>query len=242
MASSVLRVVSPPPATAVNAALQQAFRSWAALPSGPLGWLSTHTVLNASTVVFRNVGDVCRLGVDDEVLDIACGGGGFLASQAGHVRRVAGIELSGLQVDLARRALAERIAAGAAEVVHGDAAALPWPEASFTVVTGTQFFEAIPEPEVVLAEVFRVLRQGGRAVLNIGQRVAPGTTTHQAWGGIWVWSEQDVRRMVDEAGFTNVSIQYVPWGEPNLVNKLFAKVVGPLGGDLRLVLGTKPER
>ena len=236
---SVSSVVARPKAAA-NSALQRAFRSWAGVPSGPLGWVSTHTVLNSGTVGFRNVGDACQLRAGDELLDLACGSGAFLVQQAGHVHRVAGIDLSDLQIALAHRNLGERIAAGTAQILKGDAATLPWPDGSFTVVTCNSVFEALPDPEKVVAEVFRVLRPGGRAVLNIGERVDPGTQTHRAWAGIWVWAEDDVRRMVEQAGFTDVTIQYVPWGKPNLVSNLFAKVAGPMGGDLRLARGVKP--
>jgi len=100
-------------------------------------------------------------------------------------------------------------------------------------------FAVFPEPQRVVAEVFRVLRPGGRAVLNIGERVEPGTRSHQGWGGIWIWSEDDVRRMVEQAGFTDVTIEYVPWGGNSLIERLFAKAVGPIGGDLRLAHGIK---
>lgn len=223
---------------AINAALQKAFWNWAGVPSGPLGWVSSRTVLWSGS--YPAVADALQLRPDDELLELGCGSAGFLAGQAPRVRRVAGIDLSDIQVGLARRRLAERIAAGTAEIVKGDAGALPWPDETFTVVTCMSVFEAFPDPERVLGEVFRVLRPGGRAVLNIGERVAEGTQTHKAWGGIPVWAEDDVRRMVEEAGFTDVTIQYVPWGEPTLANRLFAKIVGPMGGDLRLVGGIKP--
>lgn len=236
---SVMSVVERP-RQAVSTGLLQVWRDWAGVPRGPLGWVSTHTMLNASTVVFRNVAQVCQLRDDDVLLDLGCGAGGFLADQAGHVQHVAGIDLSDLQVGLARKRLSDRISAGTAEIVHGDAAALPWPDGAFSVVTCMQVFEVFPEPEQVVSEVFRVLRPGGRAVLNIGERVAEGTQTHQAWGAIPVWAEADVRAMVEHAGFTEVTIQYVPWGGNSPVERLFAKVVGPIGGDLRLARGIKP--
>jgi hypothetical protein len=43
----------------------------------------------------------------------------FLADQAQQVRLVAGLDLSGIQVDLAPRRLADRIAAETAEIVQG---------------------------------------------------------------------------------------------------------------------------
>lgn len=232
------------PRAAASEAFQKAFKkvawSWAGVPSGPLGWISTHSVLASGPGSYPAVAAALHLRPDDELLELGCGSAGFLAGQADRVSRVAGIDLSDLQVGLARRRLADRISAGTAQIIHGDAAALPWPDDSFTVVTCMSVFEAFPEAEPVVAEVFRVLRPGGRAVLNIGERVEPGTQTHQAWGGIWIWSEDDVRRMVEQVGFTDVTIEYVPWGGNSLFERLFAKVVGPIGGELRLAHGIKP--
>jgi SAM-dependent methyltransferase len=227
------------PRDAARAALLRAFRAWAGVPSGPLGWISTRTVFLPPGPMYQEMGDRLQLRADDELLDVACGSGAFLVQQAGHVHRVAGIDLSDIQIALARRHLGERIAAGTAEVVHGDAGTLPWPAESFTAVTCMAAFEAFPDPAQVLAEMFRVLRPGGRVVLNIGEQVAPGTQTHRAWGEIWVWAEDDVRRMVNDAGFTDVTIKYVPaWGN-DPVSKLLARLDGPLGGDLRLVRAIK---
>lgn len=75
----------------------------------------------------------CQLGADDVLLELGCGSGAFLAGHAGHVQHVAGIDLSDLQVGLARKRLGERIAAATAEIVRGDAGELPWPDRTFTV-------------------------------------------------------------------------------------------------------------
>jgi SAM-dependent methyltransferase len=233
------------PRAVAGKVLVRAFSDWAGVPKGPLGWVSAHTALNSGPGSYPAVADALHLGPDDELLELGCGSAGFLAGQADRVHRVAGIDLSDIQVGMARKRLAERIADGTAEIVHGDAAALPWPDASFTVVTCMSVFEAFPDPSGVVAEVFRVLRPGGRAVLNIGERVEPGTQTHRVLNdSAWVWAEEDVRRMVEQAGFADVTIQYVPWGEDTAANRLFAKVigkvVGPIGGDLRLARGVKP--
>lgn len=39
-----------------------------------------------------------------------------------------------------------------------------------------------------------------------------------------------------------MTIKYVPWGGNSPVERLFAKVAGPISGDLRLARGIKPSR
>jgi SAM-dependent methyltransferase len=232
------------PARAVlGRALLYVARAWAGVPSGPLGWFSTRTVFPlTSGTVYRTMGEALDLQPDDEVLDVGCGSGAFLAQQASHVRRVAGIDLSDIQIDLAHRNLRDRLTAGTADIVKGDASVLPWPDSSFTAATSMAAFEAFPDPAQVLAEVFRVLRPGGRAVMTIGEQVPPDTQTDRRWGALWVWAEDDVRHMVEQAGFTDVTIRYAPsWGN-DPVSKSLIKIWDRFGvdmRDLRLVSATK---
>jgi hypothetical protein len=141
--------------------LKQAAWSWSGVPSGPLGWISTRTAFPLlSGTVYQNTADALHLQADDELLDVACGSGAFLAQHATRARRVAGIDLSDIQIDLAHRHLADRIAAGTADIVKGDASNLPWPDGSFTAAMCISAFEVFPDPEQVLSEIHRVLRYG----------------------------------------------------------------------------------
>jgi ubiquinone/menaquinone biosynthesis C-methylase UbiE len=119
------------------------------------GWISTRALMPLIVgSVYQDTADALQLRPgDDELLDVGCGSGAFLARHASQVRRVAGIDLSDLQIELARRNLGDRIAAGTADIVTGDAAALPWPDGTFTVVTSMETFAAFPDPEQVLAEM-----------------------------------------------------------------------------------------
>lgn len=213
--------------------------SWAGVPSGPLGWVSSHwTMPRLHGPIYPCMAEALDLCPEDELLEVACGSGVFLARHAAHVRHVAGLDLSDVQIELARRRLVGRIAAGTAEIVKGDATELPWEDERFSAVTCMGSMEAFPEPSRALAEMFRVLRPGGRAVLEMGWRVPEGTETHQAFGGMWVWNEVDARRLVEDAGFVDVSVSYEDvrgeWTGPvGLLNRLMT-----LEG-MRIVRGTK---
>lgn len=236
--SSVSRLLAAP-RDAAGAALVRAFRAWAGVPSGPLGWAGSRAMPVIHGPLYQVVSEALQLRTDDALLDVACGSGVFLARQAGHVHRVAGVDLSDVQIALARRRLGDRIAAGTAEIVQGDAGSLSWPDETFTVVTCMGSFEAFQDPAQVIAEMFRVLRRGGRVVLNIGEEVTPGTQTHRLLGEMWVWAEDDVRHMVEAAGFTDVTIQYAPSSGDAPWLKLLTKLSGPAGKDLRLVRALK---
>jgi len=62
--------------------------------NGPVGWAfaKIQPILHAG--VYGAVADVLDLQPEDELLDIGCGPGAFLASKGQHVRRVAGLDAS----------------------------------------------------------------------------------------------------------------------------------------------------
>ncbi len=103
-----------------------------------------------------------RVGVrpGEAVLDVACGTGNTAipAAQAGG--QVTGLDLTPELLDVARRRAAE---AGAHVTwLEGDAEDLPFDEASFDVVLSTFGCMFAPRHEVVVDELARVLRPGGR--------------------------------------------------------------------------------
>jgi SAM-dependent methyltransferase len=101
------------------------------------------------------------VGVDDAVLDIGCGTGVDLDAVAGLTARAIGIDLSETMARTAR----DRGDAGATFAV-ADGQHLPFPAGSFDAVCLRAVLVHTPRPELTIAELSRVLRPGGRAVLS----------------------------------------------------------------------------
>ena len=162
---------------------------------------------------YRLMAGVLELGPEDELLDVACGWGEFLVVHARTARRVAGIDWSEEKVGLARERLADRIAAGTADIAHGDAANLPWDDNTFTAVTCMDAFPFLTDPDRVISEMLRVLRPGGQVVMQIGMRWRdrpPKHMLHPRSDVVDVSDEASVRALFEKAGFVEVSMVYGP--------------------------------
>lgn len=192
--------------------------------------------------MYRLVAGALEVGPEDDLLDVACGWGEFLVVHGAQARRVAGIDWSDEKVRLARERLGDRIAAGTAEVVHGDAMALPWDEGTFSAVTCMDAFPFLPDPRRVLAEILRVLRPGGRMVMQIGMRWPDGPPKHMPHPTshvIDVGDEEAVRKLVEDAGFSEVTMVYGPGSSGRVGHLADSLLVG--SDELRLVKAVKPE-
>lgn len=159
--------------------------------------------------LYRPAAEYARLRADDELLDVACGGGVFLGKYAGHVGRVAGIDRSDIQLAIARRLLGRRLKEGTAELVKGDAEDLPWEDDRFSVVTCILGLEFFTNPPAALAEMWRVLRPGGRLVATFWINEDNEECVRECdWFGFDHLPEDDVRKMVEDAGFAALEITY----------------------------------
>src|SRR4029453_9168085 len=96
----------------------------------------------------------------DTVLDVACGPGLVVCAFAKVVRHATGIDITPAMLDPAGAYAAER---GLTNVPwrQGDVLPLPWPDASFTVVTSRFAFHHFLDPLAVLHEMKRVATPGG---------------------------------------------------------------------------------
>jgi ubiquinone/menaquinone biosynthesis C-methylase UbiE len=117
--------------------------------------------------------EACGAGPEDTVLDVACGGGLVVCAFAQVVRRAEGIDITPAMLDRARALAAEKGLTNT-HWRHGDVLPLPYPDASFTIVSSRFTFHHFQDPLGVLREMKRVcapdrdtqadvLRAAGRA-------------------------------------------------------------------------------
>lgn len=187
--------------------------SFFGLPQGLLGRIGSRLMRRVSHSFSQAMSAVLELQPTDDLLDVGCGSAGLLVDHAAHVRYVAGLDASELQVSMARQRLAERIGSGTAEIVRADAAALPWDDGRFSVVTSVNVLKFVPDPGQALREMYRVLRPGGRIAVTLGEaeQVPAGSTAAaiNAWGE-WQWSDAAARLAMEDAGFDDVTVSVMP--------------------------------
>ena len=107
------------------------------------------------------------VGEDFTVLDVGCGGGKTIDRLASMARngKVFGVDYSETSVAAARETNANWIAEGRVDIQQASVSKLPFPEASFDVVTAVETHYYWPDLPRDVREVLRVLKPGGKFVI-----------------------------------------------------------------------------
>ncbi len=133
-------------------------------------------------------------------LEIGCGTGFFLLNlrQAGVLERGLVSDISPGMVEVAKRN-----AAGLGLTVEGavaDAESLPYDDASVDLVVGHAVLHHVPDVELALREVLRVLRPGGRFVI-CGEPTRYGDVVARRLSRATWWASQRATRLPALAGW-----------------------------------------
>jgi len=112
----------------------------------------------------RLVVEFSGAGPDDTMLDVACGPGIIVCAFAKVVKHATGLDLTPAMLDRARALQHEK---GLTNITwqHGEAIPLPYPDASFSIVTSRFAFHHFLDPLAAITEMVRVCRPGGKVVV-----------------------------------------------------------------------------
>jgi ArsR family transcriptional regulator len=151
-----------------------------------------------------HLGALAALAQGDWVLgDLGCGTGETSATLAPFVRRVIAVDASAAMLQAARKRLQ---AFDNVELRRGELEGLPIDDAMLDAATMMLVLHYVSEPARALAEVWRVLKPGGRLIL-VDMLPHDRDSYRQQMGHVWLgFGEDQIRGLIEEAGFGKTRI------------------------------------
>lgn len=115
-----------------------------------------------------------QYGIGKDVLDLCCGTGLYLIPVLGQIKSAVGVDFSSNMLDGFRSNL-QGATPKNLQLVEADATALPLQDSSVDFVFSYTSLYHVPNVRDAIREVWRVLRHGGYAVLEMGNRYSLAT-------------------------------------------------------------------
>src|SRR6266850_5018439 len=135
--------------------------------------------------------------------DLGCGTGRVSAALAPFVARVVAVDGSAAMLQAAKKRLHEF---DNIDLRRGDLESLPIDDARLDAATLMLVLHHVPEPERAFAEVARVVKPGGRAVV-VDMLPHDRESYRQQMGHVWLgFSDDHMRRILSGSGFEDVRI------------------------------------
>jgi DNA gyrase subunit B len=164
-------------------------------------WITDQKLLESHAEMFEENKDAIAL-------DVCCGSGVVGASFKHKVKKIYGLDLTPEMVALSKTRLDE--------VVQGNVYQIPFPDNYFDLVCTREVLHLLPRPELPVSEIFRVLKPGGEFI--VGQ-ILPFSEVDGPWMYrifkkkqpliFNMFQEEDFRRMLLGAGFTNLEMNEI---------------------------------
>jgi ArsR family transcriptional regulator len=159
--------------------------------------------------------------------DLGCGTGQVSELVAPHVAKVIAVDGSTDMVQAARKRLTGM---HQVDVRRGDMEALPIDDCVLDVAVVALVLHHVPEPARALADMNRVLKRGGRAVI-VDMLPHDRVEYQQQMGHVWLgFSEKTIKKYLEGAGFERASISTLPADDNAKGPSLFVATAKKVGG------------
>jgi ubiquinone/menaquinone biosynthesis C-methylase UbiE len=181
-----------------------------AKPTGFFGKILAKGMARGHKEFYKNALKAINPKMDDKYLEIGFGSGIFINRYMSHVSKIAGIDYSEDMVKLASNINRMLVESGKAEFKHGSASSLPWGENEFTVVALIEVFFFLNETDKTLKEIFRVLKPGGRLIIEMAYNKDDGADhkKHIKKFNLKLYSGEEMKKLLKKAGFNDIVIEY----------------------------------
>jgi len=181
-----------------------------AKPTGFFGKILAKGMARGHKDFYKNAARVIDPTNDDIYLEIGFGSGIFIKKYMSHVSKIAGIDYSEDMVKLAYDINKKLVESGKAEFKQGYASSLPWADNEFTIVAMIETFFFLNKIEKTLNEIYRVLKPGGRLVIEMAYNKDDGRdhTKQIEKYNLKLYSGEEMRILLKESGFSDISIDY----------------------------------
>ena len=178
-------------------------------------WLAPLMTLGSEARLHRHVLPLLDLGTATSVLDVGCGTGTLTrqvvdAMSPAANRWVVGIDAAEAMIEIANRKAGNRPGLTFAAALAED---LPYPAGNFDRVVSTFFFHHLKYDLKVksLAELWRVLRPGGSAIILDVDIPYSCFGTLCAYAGYWLFRQAEIKENID--GRLREAIQQSPFAD-----------------------------
>jgi len=181
-----------------------------AKPTGFFGKILAKGMARGHKAFYKKAFEIIDPKKDDRYLEIGFGSGIFINKYMSNVSKIAGIDYSEDMVKLASNINRKLVESGKAEFKQGYASSLPWDDNEFTIVAAIEVFFFLNETEKTLKEVFRVLKPGGRLIIEMAFNKDDGVDhkKHVKKFNLKLYSGDEMKSLLEKAGFNEIIINY----------------------------------
>ena len=179
-------------------------------PAGVLGRIVARGMAWGHRDFYKNTARIIDLTPEDKYLEVGFGSGLFIKKHARHVSEIAGIDYSEDMVSLAKAINNDLVNSKRADFRQGDVISLPWSSERFSAVACIETFYFWKDPLSALSEILRVLKFGGRLIIEMAYNKDDGLNHAKDIKkmSLNLYSAAEMKEVLESSGFEDIECFY----------------------------------